>query len=306
MIQANPNFGDAINSTVDATALALAPRRADLEREAAVTYAKAFTADELKAIADFYNSPTGKKLLKDGPIATRALYKAADIWGQGISRDLANQSNDALQKVVKVPCQSSGDRRRQQRSAGTGTGKEISAIPCRDPIRKRGFRFGIMDWTLNFKARVSLRAFLLLLEILYQCRPLSLFLQEYPMPSFDFDLFVIGGGSGGCEVRALPRRSARRSASRRKYRYGGTCVIRGCVPKKLFVYASQYSEHFEDAAGFGWTVGESTFDWKKLIEAKDKEIARLEGLYRKRSRQRQGRDLRYTRRIGRCPYDPPA
>jgi hypothetical protein len=103
MIQANPNFGDAINSSVDATALALAPRRADLEREAAVTYAKAFTIDELKAIADFYNSPTGKKLLKDGPIATRALYKAADIWGQGISRDLANQSNDALQKVVKVP-----------------------------------------------------------------------------------------------------------------------------------------------------------------------------------------------------------
>ncbi|MBB4569783.1 DUF2059 domain-containing protein [Rhizobium leucaenae] len=103
MIQANPNFGDAINSSVDATALALAPRRADLEREAAVTYAKAFTTEELKAIADFYNSPAGKKLLKDGPIATRALYKAADIWGQGISRDLANQSSDALQKVVKAP-----------------------------------------------------------------------------------------------------------------------------------------------------------------------------------------------------------
>ncbi|MBB5573650.1 MULTISPECIES: DUF2059 domain-containing protein [Rhizobium] len=103
MIQANPNFGDAINSSVDATALALAPRRADLEREAAVTYAKAFSTDELKAIADFYNSPAGKKLLKDGPIATRALYKAADIWGQGISRDLANQSSDALQKVVKAP-----------------------------------------------------------------------------------------------------------------------------------------------------------------------------------------------------------
>ncbi|NLS15743.1 DUF2059 domain-containing protein [Rhizobium sp. P40RR-XXII] len=103
MIQANPNFGDAINSTVDATALALAPRRADLEREAAVTYAKAFSADELKAIADFYNSPAGKKLLKDGPLATRELYKAADIWSQGISRDLAKQSNDALQKVVKQP-----------------------------------------------------------------------------------------------------------------------------------------------------------------------------------------------------------
>jgi len=103
MIQANPNFEDQISATVDAQALALAPRRADLEREAAVTYAKAFTVDELKAISDFYGSEAGKKLLKDGPIATRELYKAADIWAQGISRDLASQSNTALQKIVKVP-----------------------------------------------------------------------------------------------------------------------------------------------------------------------------------------------------------
>lgn len=103
MIQANPNFGDAISSTVDQTALALAPRRADLEREAAITYAKAFTVDELNAIAAFYTSPAGKKLLKDGPVATRELYKAADIWSQGVSRDLASQSNTALEKIVKVP-----------------------------------------------------------------------------------------------------------------------------------------------------------------------------------------------------------
>lgn len=103
MIQANPNFGNAINSSVDATALALAPRRADLEREAATTYAKTFTVDELKAIADFYNSPAGKKLIKDSPLANRELYKSADIWGQGISRDLAKQSSDALQKIVKQP-----------------------------------------------------------------------------------------------------------------------------------------------------------------------------------------------------------
>ncbi|AYG59358.1 DUF2059 domain-containing protein [Rhizobium jaguaris] len=103
MIQANPNFGDAINSSVDATALALAPRRADLEREAAVTYSKAFTTDELNAITAFFTSPTGKKFLQDNPVALRELYKAADIWGQGISRDLANQSSDALQKVVKAP-----------------------------------------------------------------------------------------------------------------------------------------------------------------------------------------------------------
>ncbi|MGA1803503.1 DUF2059 domain-containing protein [Rhizobium sp. HT1-10] len=103
MIQANPNFQDAISSTVDQQALALAARRSDLEKEAAATYAKAFSTAELNAIAEFYNSDAGKKLLKDGPIATRELYKAADIWGQGISRDLANQSNKALEKIVKVP-----------------------------------------------------------------------------------------------------------------------------------------------------------------------------------------------------------
>ncbi|WP_245449403.1 glutathione-disulfide reductase [Neorhizobium tomejilense] len=73
----------------------------------------------------------------------------------------------------------------------------------------------------------------------------------------------------------------KRVAIAEEYRFGGTCVIRGCVPKKLFVYASQYHEHFEDAVGYGWEVGASTFDWKKLIAAKDREIARLEGLYRK-------------------------
>jgi glutathione reductase (NADPH) len=66
-----------------------------------------------------------------------------------------------------------------------------------------------------------------------------------------------------------------------EYRFGGTCVIRGCVPKKLFVYASEYASHFSDARAFGWTVGETSFDWARFIAAKDKEIARLEGLYRK-------------------------
>jgi len=103
MIQTYPNLGDTINSTVDATALALAPRRADLEREAAMTYAKTFSVEELKAIADFYNSPAGKKLLKDSPLANRELGKAADIWSQGISRDLGNQSYAALQKVAQQP-----------------------------------------------------------------------------------------------------------------------------------------------------------------------------------------------------------
>ena len=101
------------------------------------------------------------------------------------------------------------------------------------------------------------------------------------MSSYDYDLFVIGGGSGGVRGARVAASLGKKVAIAEEYRYGGTCVIRGCVPKKLFVYASQYHEHFEDAAGFGWTVGESSFDWKKLIAAKDVEIARLEGLYKK-------------------------
>ncbi|WP_416066380.1 glutathione-disulfide reductase [Rhizobium sp. ZK1] len=101
------------------------------------------------------------------------------------------------------------------------------------------------------------------------------------MPSFDYDLFVIGGGSGGVRGARVAASLGKKVAIAEEYRYGGTCVIRGCVPKKLFVYASQFHEHFEDAAGFGWTVGESSFDWKKLVAAKDNEIARLEGLYKK-------------------------
>ncbi|MCJ8506853.1 glutathione-disulfide reductase [Rhizobium lemnae] len=101
------------------------------------------------------------------------------------------------------------------------------------------------------------------------------------MTSYDYDLFVIGGGSGGVRSGRLAASIGKKVAIAEEYRFGGTCVIRGCVPKKLFVYASQYHEHFEDAAGYGWTVGESSFNWKALIEAKDKEIARLEGLYRR-------------------------
>ncbi|CCM75866.1 glutathione-disulfide reductase [Rhizobium mesoamericanum] len=101
------------------------------------------------------------------------------------------------------------------------------------------------------------------------------------MTSYDYDLFVIGGGSGGVRSARVAASLGKKVAIAEEYRYGGTCVIRGCVPKKLFVYAAQFHEHFEDAAGFGWTVGESSFDWNKLIAAKDNEIARLEGLYKK-------------------------
>ncbi|GGD91416.1 glutathione-disulfide reductase [Aureimonas endophytica] len=97
--------------------------------------------------------------------------------------------------------------------------------------------------------------------------------------AYDYDLFVIGGGSGG--VRGARRAAilGKRVAIAEEYRFGGTCVIRGCVPKKLLVYASQFPESFEDAAAYGWTVGETSFDWPTLIANKDREIARLESIY---------------------------
>ncbi|MBN9569896.1 MAG: glutathione-disulfide reductase [Alphaproteobacteria bacterium] len=96
---------------------------------------------------------------------------------------------------------------------------------------------------------------------------------------FDYDLFVIGGGSGGVRASRMAAQAGARVAIAEEYGFGGTCVIRGCIPKKLFVYASHYRDDFEDAAGFGWTVPETRFDWKVLVANKDKEIARLEGLY---------------------------
>ncbi len=100
LIQATPNFQNEITTTVDQKALELAPRRADLEKEAASIYAKSFTVDELNAITAFYTSPAGKKLLSDGPIATREMGKAADIWAAGISRDLAKEADKALEKQL--------------------------------------------------------------------------------------------------------------------------------------------------------------------------------------------------------------
>jgi glutathione reductase (NADPH) len=114
------------------------------------------------------------------------------------------------------------------------------------------------------------------------------------MTAYDYDLFVIGGGSGGVRSARLAASIGKKVAIAEEFRFGGTCVIRGCVPKKLFVYASQFHEHFEDAAGYGWTVGESSFDWKALVAAKDKEITRLEGLYR-RGLENAGAELLDTR-----------
>lgn len=100
------------------------------------------------------------------------------------------------------------------------------------------------------------------------------------MAKFDYDLFVIGAGSGGVRAARIAAGHGAKVGAAEEYRVGGTCVIRGCVPKKLLVYASRFHDDFQDAAGFGWTVGKPTFDWATLIANKDKEIARLEGLYR--------------------------
>src|SRR5262249_33360985 len=95
----------------------------------------------------------------------------------------------------------------------------------------------------------------------------------------EVDLFVIGAGSGGVRAARIAAAHGAKVAIAEEYRVGGTCVIRGCVPKKLLVYASRFAHEFEDAAGFGWTVPEPTFDWAMLIANKDKEIDRLERAY---------------------------
>lgn len=95
----------------------------------------------------------------------------------------------------------------------------------------------------------------------------------------DTDLFVIGAGSGGVRAGRIAAQHGARVMIAEEYRVGGTCVIRGCVPKKLLVYASRFAHEFEDAAGFGWTVSGVKFDWPTLIANKDKEIARLETAY---------------------------
>jgi glutathione reductase (NADPH) len=99
------------------------------------------------------------------------------------------------------------------------------------------------------------------------------------MAEFDVDLFVIGGGSGGVRAARIAAGHGARVMIAEEYRMGGTCVIRGCVPKKLLVYASHIQHEIEDAAGFGWTIASAVFDWPTLIANKDREIARLEAAY---------------------------
>jgi glutathione reductase (NADPH) len=99
------------------------------------------------------------------------------------------------------------------------------------------------------------------------------------MSDHKVDLFVIGAGSGGVRAARIAAGHGARVMVAEEYRVGGTCVIRGCVPKKLLVYASRFADEFEDAAGYGWTVPKPSFDWATLIANKDSEIARLEMAY---------------------------
>jgi glutathione reductase (NADPH) len=113
---------------------------------------------------------------------------------------------------------------------------------------------------------------------------------------YDYDLFVIGAGSGGVRAARKAAEAGARVAIAESDRVGGTCVIRGCVPKKLLVYASEFRAAFEDSAAFGWSVGPATFDWPTLIANKDKEIARLETVYRA-NLARAGAELHETRAV---------
>src|SRR6185312_12633928 len=101
------------------------------------------------------------------------------------------------------------------------------------------------------------------------------------MSEFEYDLFVIGGGSGGVRAGRIAAGHGAKVAVAEEYRFGGTCPIRGCIPKKLFVYASRFRDDFEDAEGYGWTTKGTRFDWPTLKANKDREVKRLEGVYRR-------------------------
>jgi glutathione reductase (NADPH) len=100
------------------------------------------------------------------------------------------------------------------------------------------------------------------------------------MSKYEFDLFVIGAGSGGVRAARVSANMGARVAIAEENGFGGTCVMRGCIPKKLFVYASGFAEEFEDAVGYGWDIAGAKFDWSSLVANKDREIDRISRVYR--------------------------
>ena len=99
------------------------------------------------------------------------------------------------------------------------------------------------------------------------------------MSTYDYDLFVIGVGSGGVRAARMSAQYGARVATAEEKYMGGTCVNVGCIPKKLFVYASHYHDDFSEAKGYGWLSHQPDFDWTTLLANKDKEILRLNGIY---------------------------
>jgi glutathione reductase (NADPH) len=122
------------------------------------------------------------------------------------------------------------------------------------------------------------------------------------LAEYDYDLFVIGAGSGGVRAARLAAELGARVGIAEEYRVGGTCVIRGCVPKKLLVYGSQYGSDFEDARGFGWTCDNLKFDWPTLIHHVKREVDRLNGVYT-RTLERAGVDRFLTRAVLEGPHE---
>jgi glutathione reductase (NADPH) len=119
-------------------------------------------------------------------------------------------------------------------------------------------------------------------------------MKEAGLAKYDYDLFVIGAGSGGVRAARVAAMTGAKVAVAEEHRVGGTCVIRGCVPKKFMVYASEYAKSFETARGYGWEIGETRFDWPRFLMEKDKEIARLSGIY-VRNLQNAGAELVHAR-----------
>jgi glutathione reductase (NADPH) len=122
------------------------------------------------------------------------------------------------------------------------------------------------------------------------------------LAEYDYDLFVIGAGSGGVRAARLASELGARVGVAEEYRVGGTCVIRGCVPKKLLVYGSQYGSDFVDARAFGWTCQDLRFDWTTLIHNVKREVDRLSGVYT-RTLERAGVDRFLTRAVLESPHE---
>ena len=119
---------------------------------------------------------------------------------------------------------------------------------------------------------------------------------------YDYDLFVIGAGSGGVRAARIASLAGARVAIAEEYRIGGTCVIRGCVPKKLLVYGAEFAQHLADAPGYGWTVGDASFNWPTLRDNVQKEVTRLSGIYTIESREGRRHRVRGARRARRCAH----